>query len=79
MTPEEVWNITNQNRIKDFEKTVLWNRIEVPVATIFGAGFGFCGIWTIYAVTRWGAWPVLIWITRGFREDKQRNGQKMNT
>ena len=58
------------------DDTVRWNLNKLLIATIFGAGFGFCAVWELYAATKWGAWPLYKWISVGFREDKQKDLKK---
>jgi len=77
-TPMGVWYIKRDRVIKDFEETVRTDQIHLAIAVPFGAGLGFGAVWGFYAVTRRGAWPLLIWIRRGFGEDKQKDGQETN-
>jgi len=85
LTPEEVsqiqnrqWQIQHQERIKDLERTVWDNQMDLMITPVFGAGLGFAFAFALYAATRWGAWPLLIWIRRGFREDELKDEQQTN-
>jgi hypothetical protein len=74
--PDEVWILQHAREIEDLERAIAENQIQLAVAPIFGAALGFVLVWAIYATTRCGAWPLLVWITQGFREDKQKDGQE---
>jgi len=77
-TPMAIWHFEHEREVKDWEKTVWEDRIEVPIATGFGAGLGFGLVWALYAAGRWGAWPVYKWISGGFGEDTKKDAQQPN-
>ncbi len=75
-TPEEVWLVRQMSRIKDLESRVRrWQSTVDNVAVkeaLTGAFVSFVAVWVLYAV----AYPVVVWIGRGFRDDRSKEGKQ---
>ena len=78
ITPEEVWNIYHQSSIATSEMGVDFCLSRIPIETTKGALLGLCTVWIVHGVIIGLVWPVVIWITHGFREEKQKDEQKRN-
>jgi hypothetical protein len=74
LTPEGVWLLKHDREIKDLEQTVSEDQIGLLIIPIFAAGIGFALAFALYVAIRGGVVPLLVWITRGFREDGSKDG-----
>lgn len=75
---ENDWQIWHRMKLSELEESVRVEKIILLAGTPIAAFLGFCGVWVVYAATKWGAWPLYKWISVGFREDKQKDLKKTN-